>query len=348
MLTLDKAIDDQRDLHKLCNDRPLETNELFKPNSFYGIDSIIKEYCSIPHEKLLKVVFPHGVSYSRYFVWEAEKNTTIPCIYYYSPHRYEIYKKKTNKIIIPAASPFIYLTELLKYQPKPVRKGTIFFPSHSTHHVTATFNFDKIIADIEQLEDKYKPVTICIYWKDFNLGHHKLFEERGFRVVSAGHMFDPWFLYRLYYLCSAHKYSASNELGSHLFYSVKAGCSFFFIRYHAPAREAPTSILERDVSTPDQDITKKLLELFSNPIEESTPEQLAVVDEFLGSKYLKTPSELRAELEFADKLDKFGFSRHPETKKMYYRMPNLIPRELLRNMKRNLRNNVAKTFHLTK
>jgi len=152
-------------------------------------------------------------------------------------------------------------------------------------------------------------------------------------------MFDPWFLFRLYHLCSTYKYSASNELGSHLFYSVKAECSFFLINYNQTVRRKGTrSILERDVATPDQTIVNNLLRLFSKPTEKPTDEQLHIVDDFLGVKNLKTPDELRKELEFADRLDKFGFSRHPESRQMYYRMPNLIPRRLLRAIKRKLAN----------
>ena len=338
MLILDKAIVDQSDLHKLCRDRSLKTKELFKPNSFYGIDSVIKKYSASPPDKALKIIFPHGVSLTNNFIWEAEKNAIIPCVYFYSPHLYKIYKNETNKVVLPAASPFVYLAELLGKQSNHKREGTIFFPAHSTHYVTAMMNFEKLATDLEQLDDKYKPISVCIYWRDFNLGRHKIFKEKGFRIVSAGHMFDPWFLFRLYHLCSTHKYSASNELGSHLFYSVKAGCLFFFMNYEQTVKKATGSILERDVATPDQTIVNNLLRLFSKPTEKPTNEQLRIVDSFLGVEHLKTPKELRKELQFADKLDKFGFSRHPESKKMYYRMPNLIPRKLLRNIKHYIEN----------
>lgn len=341
MLILDEAIDDQGDLHKLCCDRLLETKELFKPNSYYGIDSVIKKYSLIPHNKALKIIFPHGVSLSNNFVWEEERNAIIPCVYFYSPHRYKIYKNETNKVVLPAASPFVYLTELLKKQSNHKRGGTIFFPAHSTHHVTSIMDFEKLATALEQLDDKYKPISVCIYWRDYNLGRHKIFKEKGFRIVSAGHMFDPLFLFRLYHLCAIHKYSTSNDFGSHLFYSVKAGCSFFFMNYKQTAKKGTGGIFEKDVLIPDQidqKIVNNLVELFSEPTEKPTNKQLHTVDNYLGVKYLKTPDELRAELEFADRLDKFGFSRHPESKRMYYRMPNLIPRRLLRAIKRKLAN----------
>lgn len=342
MLTLEEAIHDQNDLYTLCNDRALETNELFKPNSYYGIDSIIKEYCSFPKNKPLKIIFPHGIYLDNNFVWDVERKSIIPCIYIHSLYRYKLYREKTNKIILQTASPFVYLSKMMKKESKHKRNGTIFFLSHSTHHVTAISNQEKILSNIEKLDAKYKPFSICIYWKDFLLGRHKIFEKNGYRIVTAGHMYDPFFLHRLYHLCSMHKYSASNELGTHLFYSVKAGCSFFFMEYGNPYWEASINVLQRDAPTLDTNISKNFFDVFSNPLDEPTTEQMKMVNEFLGTCYLRSPDELRAELDFADRIDKFGISRHPFTNNIHYRLPNLIPRTLLRNFKRNINNIISK------
>jgi hypothetical protein len=340
LLTLKNTIDDQSDLIELCCDRVLKTEELFKPNAYYGNDFVLKKYSSISNNKSLKIVIPHGVYLTGSFVWVEEKNAIIPCLYYHSRNRYEIYNNKTNKILLPAASPFVYLTELLKDQPKPEREGSIFFPSHSTHHVVSETDFENLAAAIEQLDDKYKPVSVCMYWRDYNLGHHEIFQKKGFRIVSAGHMFDPCFLFRLYHLCSIHKYSISNELGSHLFYSLKSGCSFFFCNYEQTTYKATVGILERDAPIPDREIVKSLLGLFSKPTDKPTDEQLHVADDLMGVEYLKSPDELREELDFADRLDVFGFSRHPVSKKIYYRIPNFIPRKFVRNVKASFRSKI--------
>ena len=68
-----------------------------------------------------------------------------------------------------------------------------------------------------------------------------------------------------------------------------------------------------------------------------TNEQLRTVDEFLGVKNLKTPDELRAELEFADRLDKFGFSRHPKTRRLFYRVPRFVTKHFP-NISKKLQN----------
>lgn len=338
LLTLDETLDDQANLKKLCKDRELITEEIFQPNAFYGHNKIIKYYAGIPSGESLKAVFLHGVTdISTDYVWEAEKKALVPVLYYYWPNSYRKYSEKTNKIVLPGTAPFVYVTKMLSVKTVPKREGTIFFPTHSSHHITSIVDFEKLANGLQKLDDKFKPVTICIYWRDYNLGHHKIFEEKGFKVVSAGHMFDPLFLFRFYHLCSTHKYSASNEIGSHLFYSVKAGCSFFFTDYIQAVKKGSEIFLKRGTSTPDPTIVSNLVELFSTSWDRSTIEQVDTVDEFLGVKNLKTPDKLRAELRFAENLDKFGFARHPESQKMYYRIANLIPRKLLRNIKHKIK-----------
>lgn len=337
-VTLNETLNDQKDLSKLCQDRALETGEIFEPNAFYGMEFIIKSYSNIAFNTPLKVIYPHGINLSNN-IWQAEKKSLVPVIYCYSPQRYNVYKTQTNKIVMRSASPFVYVSELLKTNPAPKRKGTIFFPPHSSHRVTVLMDFEKIATDLENLGDEYKPISICIYWRDCNLGYHKPFEKRGFKIVSAGHIYDPHFLFRLYHLCSTHHYAASNGVGgSSLFFSVKSGCSYFIMDQERAEYKASEKILSSDCLGRDPQICTLLLKLFKAPKRTLSCEQVNVVNELLGVKYLKTPDELKAELEFADRLDKFGFSRHPESKKMYYRMPNLIPRRLLRAIKRKLAN----------
>jgi hypothetical protein len=348
-LTLDETITDQHRLDLLCQDRVLITDEIFEPNSYYGMNYILKKFAGLPISKPLKVVLPHGLNLYKDFIWEAEKNALLPIIYNFSPHLLEIYKEKTKKIILKATSPFLYLAKLLEGIQQPKRTGTIFFPSHSTHHLAAEIEFENILKELQALDDKYKPITICIYWRDYNLNQHKIFQKNGYKIVSAGHMFDPKFLFRFYHLCSIHKYASSNDTGSQLFYSVIAGCSFFCLQscnpiYFGENKFIPSQCIDVQSSqgnkfSPGSDKvylerTTMLKNLFKSPQEKMNANQIQIVKTFLGAPNMKSSEELKKELEFADKIDKFGFARNPQTKLYNFRVPNLIPRRFLRNTKR--------------
>lgn len=309
MLTLEETLKDQEKLDELCQDRELKTSEIFQPNDFYGVATILKEYAGMANNQCLKAVVPHGVRFDDHLIWEAERRSLFPTVFCYPPYRCRIYEELTNMVSIPSASPFLYVIKLLKEQSIPERKGTIFIPNHSTHHITVQMDYEQLAHRLSVLGGEYQPVTVCLYWKDYNLGVHKPFEKKGFKIVSAGHIFDSKFLFRFYHLCSLHKYAASNFRGSHLFYSVKSGCSYFHLDSDFSII-AERAILERDTSQFSKVRRAEIIEmykLFSNPIPGISQEQLEVVDYYLGVSHLKSPEELRKQIMQAEKLDKFGF-----------------------------------------
>lgn len=280
----------------LCADRELVTNEICTWNAFYGIDYVIKLYAGSEEPKSLKVIVPHGIVFSdKISVYE--KYNKAPAILNFSKHRKQPYEKKTIKKVYAGNAPFSYVCHLLKDQAPPERKGTIFFLSHSSHYAIVNTDIENIIQKLERLDAKFKPVTICIYWKDFLMGYHIPFEKRGYKIVSAGHMFDKQFLFRLYHLCSMHQYAASNSVGSNLFYSIAAGCSFFYL----DAGEVKYDfLLSTDKGFSSNDHINKLKTMFGIPQQSITVEQKQCTDDYLGLDHFLTPHELSSILQAAE------------------------------------------------
>jgi hypothetical protein len=310
MLTLQEALAGQNDLEKLCADRPLRTREAFAPNAYYGNGRILKQYAGLPTSYSVKAVIPHGVVFDETYVWKAEARAPVPVVLCWPPYREQAYATLAGKKVIPSAAPFLYVLEMLKTQLQPARQGTIFFPHHSTHHITANMDFDRLAEALADLDAEYKPVTVCIYWRDYGLGHHLPFEKRGLRIVSAGHMFDPDFLYRLYHLCSIHRYASANGLGSNLFYSVKAGCSYFYFDGAVSRPLAEDHVRERDVSGTPASTELALKALFSSREPFATAQQLSAADYYLAADRLKSQVDLRKQLLQAEVLDKARFVWH--------------------------------------
>jgi hypothetical protein len=306
-LTLEETLAEQENLAWLCADRPEKTEELFNGSAFYGMARILKEYAGLPTKRSLKAVIPHGLVFSPDHIWEAEIHAALPVVLCYPAYREGVYGRRTTKLVIPSASPFLYLLELLRAHRPPARQGTIFFPSHSTHNVTAQFDFEGLADALLLLGEEYQPITVCVYWRDFNLGRHVPFQERGFRVVSAGHMFDPHFLVRFYHLCSTHQYSASNSIGSNLFYSAKSGCSFFLMDGFDTTLVGEPEVLKRNTAEMPDSIHSSLHRLFCTPRVQMSREQMEAVDYFLGAEHLKSSRTLRHQLYYAELLDQTRF-----------------------------------------
>lgn len=310
LLTVNEVLNEQEDLEALCQDRPIITPELFDGNSFYGNAEILKYYADLPADYSIKATIPHGYyKYQKKF-WPAEVHFPLTSAFCFTEdhlrdYRIELEKHALRKKLYLIAYPFLYLIEVLQKagycQTHRQRKGTIFFPIHSTHHVQASMDRETLADELMQLPEIYHPVTICMYWRDLHLGNHLPFQARGFKLVSAGHIFDPRFMTRFYHLCTLHQYAASNSWGSAVLYAVSAGCSYFHFERVKAALVANSKILDQDIALPPQFLLAKLTSLFQNPTpaitqqqqESITQQQQEFADRMLGRAYLYTPNQLR-------------------------------------------------------
>jgi hypothetical protein len=298
----------QENLHTLCTDRPLMTPEIHKPNDFYGQASVLKQYAGYPNRLPLKAVLEHGLFFDNW-MWDIDRIARLPLFFSNSTFRSEIHRRETRKQSIPIG--FGYLYAMANLDPihgvksdRPIREGTVVFPSHSTHHIKAVYDHAGYATKLKELPDKYKPIIICIYWKDFLYGHHSFYEKEGFKIITAGHIYDTDFLYRFCDICRQFKYSTSNNIGGHLFYSVKSGCRFFYTPSDKINHEVHADVPLGGFTPMYNRINEKSISLFSEPKDEMDRDQLEFVDEYMGSAHFKTPDELRDLFMYAEKKDK--------------------------------------------
>lgn len=327
---IEETLAEQDDLERLTADRPLPEGEVFIPNAFYGLAAILREYAGLPEGFPIMAVIPHSVMLDPGFVWGAEIEAKVPGVLSYPRYRDTVYEGLTDKIVVPSASPYIYLRRMVSSVPESDRQGTIFFPSHSTHHVTTVLNPEELVKQLQQVDDRFRPVSICIYWRDVELGRHIPFIESGFRVVSAGHIYDPAFLYRLHWLCSQHRYSSSNALGSHVFFSIESGC------IHASILEQSVTIDRRAISATEpfggsmdrpervRDVVAQLQPLYKR--HPADVEQRNVAGMFLRSSEVRSPSDLSRLISELRTMDRRGYRTATDTAR--YVMPGWARRSL--------------------
>jgi hypothetical protein len=216
--------------------------------------------------------------------------------------------------------PFAYAEVLAGPVQADARHGTLFFPGHSTHRVTSSADFEGMAEALTRLGSRFQPVSVCIYWRDQQLGRHRPFVDRGLPVVSAGHMYDPDFLFRLLDLLRRHRYAASNEAGSTLVYSVIAGCRFFLLSDFAATRSGLPQDLQRDVSKRDP-LVDEIWAIFGEPSDEVTKGQKALVRALAGLDHVLTPEQLRNCFLAAERLDRFGLAYAEELGGLAWTLP---------------------------
>lgn len=340
--TLEETMDAQSDLAFLCRDRDLATKEIVPANAFYGGDFILKRYAGIPPDLSLRCVIPHGADLELSLLWLAEVQATVPAILCYSRPRRQVYETASRKVVIPSASPYVYATRLLDDVRGTPRRGTIFFLSHSTHHLIVDERAEKLAELLARSSERWQPITVCVYWKDFLLGRHRPFAEQGLRVVSAGHIYDPLFLFRLHHLCLQHEYSAGDKTGSHVFFSVHSGCK----HVHLPTQGDPPRIGTA------KDNKEHSLKVVHAPPPPGMPDleatflrdeadaalQARAAGYFLGYEWVLTPEELRDQLRGLERLDQRGYWKPNHGELVSYFPPAQIRRVIRRSVRPLVRN----------
>lgn len=216
-------------IENLCKERRLETNELYSHNDFYGHAKILKSYCGYPEKYPILGVIPHGI-YSR-LVPEADLNFPLDYAFLTNEINLQEFENGGKKKPIVIGAPFLYLDKKLSQNPSTkTKEGTIVFPAHSTHYGTRYYDIEGFCKFLGSLPGEYKPITICLGWRDVQLLRHKDYENYGFICESAGHMFDRNFHTRLHSLITKHRYTITNDLGTHCFISNHLGNPVYIIK----------------------------------------------------------------------------------------------------------------------
>lgn len=212
----------QTNIEELSNDIELHTDELHIWNDFYGQASILKKKIFI-NKKSLYFTIEHGVSIDD-IIWHVDKNSILKSSIVFSDFRKEVYKNQTNKYVFNIGSIINYVDLKDSY----TKDGSIYFLTHSTHHIDVDLNLKRIIVELNSLPSHLKPEYICVYWKDIQRNKHKIFIDNGFKVLTAGHMYDKLFLYRLKEILLNFKYLITSEMGSHVFHAFNCGLEIIY------------------------------------------------------------------------------------------------------------------------
>lgn len=294
------------DLEALCADRPLRTSEILQANDYYGIARLLKTFAGFPEQQAIRAVIPHGVYLNDDQVVPYERHALLPAALAYPDYRSTPYVSQGRMIAIPFASPFVYAETAVPSDYE--RLGTLFYPAHSTHRLRVESDWGALADSLTQMPDHYGPVSVMVYWRDYQLDHHLPFVERGLRVVSAGHMFDPDFMVRQVYLMKRHAYIASNAIGSHLFYGIQAGCQVHLMPHeyeHAGSDEHLKDDAPR-LSPGREAEVERIEEVFASLGEAAHAQKWSLTRKYLQTDRVMSSENLFELFTWLERIDRFG------------------------------------------
>lgn len=196
---------------------------------WYGMKRALYESIGLSNRLPVSCHLQHGVG-----MWRVEPepdfltlNNPYPVILLENQYQVDLAKaytkKPIHKPIYPIGSIFARYRRHKQWTKRPDAKGSLAYISHSTRNIEIKMDWEDVIAKFQQLPPAYHPITVSVYFKECLNGVHQLFMDAGFDVVTAGHMFDPYFVDRFYDILSSFQYVVCNDFGSHIYYATEMG-----------------------------------------------------------------------------------------------------------------------------
>lgn len=276
---------------ELARPLPFYPQEFVKDSNFYGQSDAIKTFAGV---QKLGFAIEHGLYYDDY-IPIASFYRTIRRIITFSIYRQKVIQTRLCKPVIPVGPYIHYARPLLNADAKAEIKKTygkilLFFPSHSCVDGKQMYDVMNIIEKLKELclVGGFKSVFVNMYYYDIlHTDYAKYYSEAGFKIVTAGHQLDKYFLSRLKSIIELSDYTVSNSVGTHLGYCIWMGRPHYII---------DDKIINR-VNSKDY---KKIGSFFLTYTEMISPEQYAVVSKYWGFDSVKTSKELESVLKFLD------------------------------------------------
>lgn len=134
----------------------------------------------------------------------------------------------------------------------------------------------------------YDSIFVSMYWVDIVNGKHKIYMDKGYTIVCSGNRFDPRFLSRQRDLIELSDMTMSNDLGTHVGYSVALNRPHYMFKQKVELNlEHEDAKIVTDLQNIQSDFDKErneIQQVFGEYRQEITEEQRKIVAYYWGDK----------------------------------------------------------------
>lgn len=193
-------------------------------NNFYGNGKSIFKSFSHLHED--KVGIEHGLIFGS-LVQSFHIESWTEAVVTYSDYRRNYLSRKSDKKII-CVGPYIHYADtrnVISNEDKRRLKEAwgktlLVFPFHTLKTLDHKYDEEEFLNYIQTHSKQFDTVLVCFYWADIQKKRHSSFLKQGYRVVTAGHNNDYYFLDRLKTYIELSDATLSNSVGTHVGYCI--------------------------------------------------------------------------------------------------------------------------------
>ena len=239
----------------------------------------------------------HGLYFAEYVLKDECIMTCIDTIYTYSNYRKNAILKEFGKNFdkeIIMVGPYIQYADYFKSKDKlkalksQLGKILLVFPTHSFEDCDDLYDFNQFSQCIDEMAKDYDTVLISMIGYDIQQGFDKKYRNKGYRIVSSGTRNDPYFLNRQRDLMELADMTISNNIGTHIGYSICLGTPHYIFNQDITSIKKAASAQASDHLQAIRDREYAEIKAVFNSREPIiTPEQIAVVKKYWGPFEIK-------------------------------------------------------------
>ena len=193
------------------------STDKIRDNSYYGHGKILIK-SDIPGINN-NIYIEHGLFFGKHFQRQDEFRFSKLCMTF-SKERAKLIENETHMQAI-AVGPYIKYAKINDADIINLRKKYGRFLLHFPYHSTDGINLKVRPRNQYSLLGEYDTKLACVYYKDLcNKNFIEELKRDGFKIVSAGHKFNPNFLINLKKLIVASVFTSSDYLGTQVGYCI--------------------------------------------------------------------------------------------------------------------------------
>lgn len=192
----------------------------------YGISQYVKKRVKNRHYDAGKCSIMHGVALTSDKIFSpVDLNPLDGNVFTVNVSEYDGY---SNNLNIYAMKPYIkYARSLYSYGKlasikKKLGKTLLVMPSHNVPGVSAKYSCENFIHEIERIRSNYgyKTVMVSLHYQDIRRKVDVPYRQAGYKICTAGHVNDVFFLPRLRSIMLLSDMVVSNDYGTFLTYAI--------------------------------------------------------------------------------------------------------------------------------
>ena len=195
----------------------------------YSHGKIFREWARYP--RLLPLFFSsdHGVNWSSIF-WKNEQESKGIDYLTWNYKKFLNHKNKSKKKVHYVPHPWTFYRRTLRATETPNREGTLVFFPHSTSNSVVRYNsLDGYFNELENLDNKYHPLVLCLSHHDVNKGLHSQLRKYSLPIITLGNATERNFVDNFYNVLNNFKYATSPDYGSQVCFAIEAGVPYFLL-----------------------------------------------------------------------------------------------------------------------